>query len=156
MTPWPTAITAATLVLSFTLCSQTALGEEAGGAKPSIVDPAALAVPEHQSRAWAKELRELLTQQLDILAGVTDAASAQAALSPLKTCLASLQSMKSRVNEEALWIYIENTPDAKQPFIELLLRTSGEFLRLRSEQFYGSQELREALMPQMVMPANAT
>lgn len=157
MTKRITALFAATLVLPSPLMSDPAKGEgETTDAKPSIVDPATLAVPEQQSRAWSEELRGLLTQQLDLLAGVKDSSSAQAVLAPLKACLAEMEAMKSRVNEEALWIYIENTPDAKQPFIELLLRTSAEFLRLRSEHFFGCRALREALMPQMVMPKSAS
>lgn len=157
MTKRITAISAATLAFSSLLIYETARGEgEAAGAKPSIVDPAALAVPEQQSRAWAGELRELLARQLEILFGVKDSATAQSSLEPLRQCLAEMEAMKSRVNEEALWIYIENTPDVKHPFIELLLHTSAEFSRLRAAHFYGSQALREALMPQMVMPKSAS
>lgn len=144
------AFAAVTLMVSGTVRGDTGTD----GVKPSIVDPTVLAVTEQQSKAWAEELLAHLSKQLDIISSVTDAASAAEAVVPLRSCVAHLAAMRDRVNEEALWIYIENTPDAKQPFIELLLRTSGEFLRLNAEKFYGNGELQEILKTQMLMPTS--
>lgn len=125
---------------------------EFGKPSPSVVDPAALAVPQQQARAWSEDLLSHLTRQYQLLCSVTSPESARAVLEPLTTCLKELLDMKTHVNDEALWLYIENTPGAKQPYRIILLKTSIEFQRLAKEQFYGCEQLRELLKPQMVPP----
>ena len=96
-------------------------------------------------------LEEALVEETTLLAGVTDAESAAAALPQLGACLARLSAMRG-TNEDALWSYIDNTQDVKTRLVEVMERLAAQFTRLEQAGFHGSAELEAALAPQLQSP----
>ncbi len=115
---------------------------------------ACVAVAETTSpEAACRELSAGLTRELVALQSMQDAASAAASLPELRAAMDALAAMdRSYEAEKALWAYIDNTDGVKQPLVELLQRLSIEFTRLELAEFYGNEELRACLAPQMVPP----
>jgi len=90
-----------------------------------------------------------LQDEVRILDSITDTATAQAAVAPLKENAAALAQRVEGVSDKALWNYIENTHDNKLPLIEAIQRLSAQFTRLQKAQFYGCYELQDALRAQL-------
>lgn len=116
---------------------------------PSFVTPSAISVPEPILRGWAEELRRVLERQLELLAAVDGTSSASAAVAPLSENLRRMAELRDSVRADALRLYLDNTPETKTPFIELLQKTAVEFKRLGDANFYGCSELGRLLAPQM-------
>lgn len=116
---------------------------------PSFVTPSAISVPESVLRGWAEELRRVLERQLELLAAVDGTSSASAAVAPLSENLRRMAELRDSVRADALRLYLDNTPETKTPFIELLQKTAVEFKRLGDANFYGCSELGRLLAPQM-------
>lgn len=96
-------------------------------------------------------LEQALEEENAVLADIADAASAAAALPQLSACLEKLAAMRGK-GEDALWSYIDNTPDVKTRLVEALERLAGQFRRLEQAEFYGCAELQSALAPQLHAP----
>ena len=96
-------------------------------------------------------LEQALAAENDLLAGVTDEVSAAAVLPQLRACLENLASMCGK-DEDALWNYIDNTPDVKTRLVEVLERLAAQFRRLEQAEFYQCAELQSALAPQLHTP----
>lgn len=116
---------------------------------PSFVTPSAVSVPEPVLRGWAEELRRMLERQLELLAAIDGTSSAAAAVAPLRENLQRMAELRDRVRADALRLYLDNTPETKTPFIELLQKTAVEFKRLGDADCYGCTELSRILAPQM-------
>lgn len=116
---------------------------------PSFVTPSAISVPEPVLRGWAEELRRVLERQLELLAAVDGSSAAAAAVAPLSENLQRMAELRDSVRADALRLYLDNTPETKTPFIELLQKTAVEFKRLGDANFYGCSELGRLLAPQM-------
>lgn len=116
---------------------------------PSFVTPSAISVPEPILRGWAEELRRVLERQLELLAAVDGTSSASAAVAPLSENLRRMAELRDSVRADALRLYLDNTPETKTPFIELLQKMAVEFKRLGDANFYGCSELGRLLAPQM-------
>lgn len=116
---------------------------------PSFVTPSAVSVPEPVLRGWAEELRRMLERQLELLAAIDATSSAAAAVAPLRENLQRMAELRDRVRADALRLYLDNTPETKTPFIELLQKTAVEFKRLDDADCYGCTELSSLLAPQM-------
>lgn len=132
--------------------AQAAEGGESGEPEadtPSFVTPSAISVPEPVLRGWAEELRRVLERQLELLAAVDGTSSASAAVAPLSENLQRMAELRDSVRADALRLYLDNTPETKTPFIELLQKTAVEFKRLGDANFYGCSELGRLLAPQM-------
>ena len=118
------------------------------GTLACLCSAAAQETPQQAGGALLKEL----TAETTLLEGVTDEASAQAALPELRACLERLAAMRGG-DEAALWAYINNTPDVKTNYIEQLARLAVQFTRLEKAGFYNCAELQAALAPQLQAPA---
>ncbi len=120
----------------------------------SLLSLAALvAMAEASPEAACKQLGEALSRELTTLASVQDAASAAAAVPQLEAVLQELAAMdRSYEAEKALWTYIDNTEGVKLPLVELLQRLTIEFTRLEVASFYGNEELRALMAPQLTPP----
>ncbi len=90
-----------------------------------------------------------LQEEVRLLSSITDTATAQAAVEPLKANGATLAQRVDGVSDKALWNYIDNTHDNKLPLIEMIQRLSAQFTRLQKANFYGCYELQDALRPQL-------
>lgn len=90
-----------------------------------------------------------LQEEVQILASITDTATAQAAVSSLKANAAALARRVDGVTDKALWNYIDNTQDNKLPLIEMVQRLSAQLTRLQKANFFGCYELQDALRPQL-------
>ena len=99
-----------------------------------------------------RQLAAGLQQEVQLLASVVDKASAEAALQPLARVMAELKGLNSEVNERDLWRYIENTPDLKQPLIEVTEQLFVELQRLEKARFFQHNGLKKLLAP-MLNPA---
>ena len=91
-----------------------------------------------------------LTAQEALLADVTDAASAQASVEPLKNILAELAALNEKADVDRLWLFIDNSPEIKLLLVESLQRLSVQYARLESEKFYKSEALWKTLRPILI------
>lgn len=96
-----------------------------------------------------ERLHQGLKQELEILSAISDTATAQAAVEPLQNTLALLAERVEGVSDKDLWYYIENTSGLKLPLVEFVQLLSVEFTRLEKAKFFGSDDLRETLLPQL-------
>ncbi len=129
--------------------SAAAQDDAAPAVAPGYVSVAATEVPAETLRQWTAELQQALSRQLELVSGVRDAGSASAAVAPLGALLGEMGAMQGRMRADALRVYIDNTPDVKAPFIELLQQTAVQFKRLSDADFYGCAPLRALLAPQL-------
>lgn len=111
------------------------------------------AVAAETPQQFCDDLEQALAEEVDVLAGVIDAASASTALPHLHACLGMLKAICSG-DEGVLWNYINNTAGAKTRLVEVLERLAIEFRRLEQAEFYGCAGLREALAPQLQLHAS--
>ena len=98
-----------------------------------------------------RALDETLCAEISLLERVVDKASAEAVVPELRDCLAKLAAMRGE-GENALWRYIDNTPDAKTRMVEVMERLARQFTRLEREGFYDCAELAGILAPQLQSP----
>lgn len=99
-----------------------------------------------------RALEEALCAETSLLERMVDKASAEALVPELRDCLDKLAAMRGE-GEEALWNYIDNTPDAKTRMVEVMERLARAFNRLEREAFFGCAELADTLAPQLQSPA---
>lgn len=90
-----------------------------------------------------------LQEEVRILDSITDTATAQAAVEPLKSTTKLLAQRVDGVTDKDLWNYIDNTQDNKLPLIEMVQRLSAQFTRLQKNNFYGCYDLQDALRLQL-------
>ncbi len=112
---------------------------------------AALCVPAYASpEEVCRQLGDALAREVAALESMVDAASTAEALPKLEAVLAELDAMdRSPEAENALWIYIDNTPGVKPPLIERVQCLCIQLQRLQRQYFYGNARLRELLTPQL-------
>ena len=96
-----------------------------------------------------ERLHQGLKQELEILSAISDTATAQAAVEPLQNTLALLAERVEDVSDKDLWYYIENTSGLKLPLVEFVQLLSVEFTRLEKAKFFGCDDLRETMLPQL-------
>lgn len=94
-------------------------------------------------------LSEGLCKQQEILAGVTDAGSAAAAVGALQDNFRYLNSLHERVETNDLWRHIENTPELKSRLIGYLQQITIHLMRMEKADFYGCAELKSLLEPML-------
>lgn len=92
-------------------------------------------------------LAEGLSKQQAILAGVTDAASAAAAVGALQDNVRYLNSLHDRVETNELWRHIENNPELKTQLIGYLQQITIHMMRIEKADSYGCAELKALLEP---------
>lgn len=114
--------------------------------------PALLAAEVSEQEAY-RCLQEGLRAEVQLLAGVLDAASAQAAVEPLSRVISELAALNSRVDERELWRYIDNTPNLKQALIEDTENLFVQLQRLEKAQCFHCSALQDLLAP-MLSPAS--
>jgi hypothetical protein len=95
-----------------------------------------------------------LSKQQEILAGVQDAASAQASIGALQDNFRYLTALNERVDTNDLWRHIENSPELKTRLIGYLQQITIHLMRIETAEFYGCAELRSLLEP-MLTPASS-
>ena len=95
-----------------------------------------------------------LSKQQEILAGVQDAASAQASIGALQDNFRYLTALNERVDTNALWRHIENSPELKTRLIGYLQQITIHLARIEQAEYYGCESLRELLYP-MLNPSSS-
>lgn len=94
-----------------------------------------------------------LEQETEALESINQPADIPAGLEKLRASLQALQELFAE-DETLLWQYIDNTPGAKQPIVDVLEELALQFARMEKENFFSNAELREVLAPQ-VCPSEA-
>lgn len=94
-----------------------------------------------------------LREEVRLLRSICDEASAQAAAAPLAQVVHRLAALNDGADENALWRYIDNTPNLKKPLIEEIEQLFVHLQRLENAQFYRHAALEELLRP-MITPAS--
>ena len=94
-----------------------------------------------------RQLASGLREEVRLLSGITDAATAAAAVEPLRLVLRQLSELQAQVDERELWRYIENTPDLKQPLIEETERLFVQMQRLEKAACYHHAPLQKLMAP---------
>ena len=95
-----------------------------------------------------------LSKQQEILAGVKDSASAQAAIGALQDNFRYLNALNERVDTNDLWRHIENSPEQKTRLIGYLQQITIHLMRIETAEFYACEELKALLEP-MLAPASS-
>ena len=95
-----------------------------------------------------------LSKQQEILAGVQDAASAQASIGALQDNFLYLTALNERVDTNDLWRHIENSPELKTRLIGYLQQITIHLARIEQAEYYGCESLRELLYP-MLNPSSS-
>ncbi len=93
-------------------------------------------------------LYSALEQETLALESIQTATDAAGAVDQLRAALQAQQALLS-TDESALWQYIDNTEGRKQALVDLLERLALQFCRLEMQQYYGSDELKTLLSPQI-------
>lgn len=88
-----------------------------------------------------------LQQEVELLAGIVDKASAEARLKSLSHVMKELAALNKQVADRDLWRYIENTPDVKQHLIETTEALFVELQRLEKAQCFQHAGLKKLLAP---------
>lgn len=88
-----------------------------------------------------------LKAEVRLLTGITDAATAAAAVEPLQQLLHELAELNAQTNEKELWRYIDNTPNLKQPLVEEVERLFVQLQRLEQAECFGCAPLQQLLAP---------
>lgn len=94
-------------------------------------------------------LAAALEQETAALTRMQTAEDVPEALVELSTSLASLKALME-VDQKELWLYIDNTPGAKQPLVDELERLALQFARLQKVSFFNNKQLKEMLAPQVL------
>ena len=106
-----------------------------------------------EAEAYA-QLAAGLRREVQLLSSITNADSAAAAVEPLSKLLQEFAKLNSDVDEKELWLYIDNTPDLKQPLIEEIERLFVQLQRLEIAKFYNCAPLKKLLAPIITPPAD--
>lgn len=99
--------------------------------------------------AVCERLVAALSDEVAALESVNSAADAPAGAEKLRASLKKLEAL-FEVDEMLLWQYIDNTPGAKQPIVDVLELLAVQFGRMEKNQFFGNDELRRLLAPQVI------
>lgn len=113
--------------------------------------PAALHAATTEQEAY-RQIADGLREEVQLLSGISDAATAQAAVEPLRQVIRKLAALNDEVDEREFWRYIDNTPDLKQPLIEEMERFFVQLRRMEEAKCFGCTPLRKLLEP-MFRPA---
>lgn len=89
-----------------------------------------------------------LEQEVEALESIEKAEDVPAALEQLRAGLLAQEDLFA-VDQKLLWQYIDNTPGAKQPIVDVLELLAVQFVRMESNNFFDSAELRQILTPQI-------
>lgn len=99
-----------------------------------------------------------LEQEVVALEKVQQAADAPEAAASVQAALNTQQQLRDSLQgdgERELWVYIDNTADAKQPLVDVMVRLAVQFKRMAENNFFDNAELRELLSPQIVPDATS-
>ena len=97
-----------------------------------------------------------LEQEVVALEKVQQAADAPGAVASVQAALNTQRQLRDTLRgdgEKELWVYIDNTADAKQPLVDVMVRLALQFKRMAENNFFDNAELRELLSPQIVPDA---
>ena len=97
-----------------------------------------------------------LEQEVVALEKVQQAADAPGAVASVQAALNTQQQLRDTLRgdgEKELWVYIDNTADAKQPLVYVMVRLAVQFKRMAENNFFDNAGLRELLSPQIVPDA---
>lgn len=95
------------------------------------------------------QLFSVLKNQAEVLQGIKDNATAGEAVKDLNDCMAK-QAALFDVDENALWLHIDNSDEIKQKFLILLQELAAEYSRLESANFFDCAELRSLVYSQLL------
>lgn len=101
-----------------------------------------------------RRLSAALEQELAALQEMTAPDNASASLDALRKSLLEMEDLFS-AGEKALWIYIDNTEGVKQPLVDLLEEIAVQFARVQAAGYFGNEELRALLAPQIELDESA-
>lgn len=101
-----------------------------------------------------EKLYTALEQEVLALEQIDQPADAAAAVAELRAALAAQQELLS-VDQNALWLYIDNTKDKKQAMVDILVRLALQFQRIEKAAYFDNAELKELLAPQVEYDSEA-
>lgn len=110
--------------------------------------PAVYAADSDPMAGIYERLYAALEQEVEALENIEQAADVASALEQLRASLAAQSELLS-VDQNELWLYIDNTKDRKQALVDLLVRLALEFLRVEKAAYFDSDELKALLAPQI-------
>lgn len=115
-----------------------------------LVASTALYAAEPNAVAEASDrLLQALEQEMTALEEIETPEDVPAALGAIRESLLAQEDLFA-VDATELWTYIDNTPGVKQPLVDALVRIAIQFNRLRATDFFGNDELRQLLSPQVI------
>ena len=94
-----------------------------------------------------RSLQDALNREASVLEQIQNNQDADEMLPELRAVLQQLAAL-SVVDENELWLYIDNTEGVKQPLVDALSQIALQFSRLEAAGFYHHAGLRELLAPQ--------
>lgn len=100
------------------------------------------------------QLLSTLEKQASVLQGIKDKETAAAAVAPLKDCMTRQGELFS-VDENALWLHIDNSEEIKQEFMLTLQNLAAEYSRLEAAKFFDCVELRQLVYTQLLTEGSA-
>lgn len=92
-----------------------------------------------------RKLCDGLREEVRLLSGIRDEATAQAAVEPLSRVIRELAALNDTADERELWRYIDNTPDIKQVLTEQIELLFVQYQRLEAAECYHCAPLQELL-----------
>lgn len=103
--------------------------------------------------AVCERLVEALEQEVEALESIKEPSDAAACVDKLRSSLQALEDLFAE-DEKLLWQYIDNTSGAKQPIIDVLEQLALQFARVEQARYFGNEELRRLLAPQIDGPGS--
>ncbi len=101
-----------------------------------------------------EQMYAALEQKVEALEKIEQPSDAAAAVEPVRSALAALKELLT-VDQQELWLFIDNTRDKKQALIDLLDRLALQYSKLETSGYYGNAELKEMLAPQIEVDTEA-
>lgn len=101
-----------------------------------------------------EQMYAALEQKVEALEKIEQPSDAAAAVEPVRSALAALKELLT-VDQQELWLFIDNTRDKKQALIDLLDRLALQYSKLETSGYYGNAELNEMLAPQIEVDTEA-
>lgn len=95
------------------------------------------------------QLLSTLENQVAVLQGIKDKETAAAAVAPLKDIMTRQGELFS-VDENALWLHIDNSVEIKQEFLLTLQSMAAEFSRLEAAKYFNCAELRQLVYARLL------
>lgn len=95
-------------------------------------------------------LYDALEQEVLALEKIVKPADAAAAVEKVRASLAVQNELLS-VDQNELWLYIDNTQGKKQALVDMMVRLALQFQRVEIAAFFGNDELKELLAPQIIL-----